>query len=50
MFRAVQSNMEHQDGAIDPKLLVFLMAVRAGLLAICTAIEKFVGIEEKKRG
>jgi len=38
-----------QDNAIDPKLKVFLMAVRAGLLAICAAIEKFIGVDEKKR-
>jgi hypothetical protein len=38
--------MEREEG-IDPKLKIFLMAVRAGLLAICRAIEKFVGIEEK---
>jgi len=41
--------MEQQDNTIDPKLRVFLIAVRAGLLAICAAIEKFIGIEEKKR-
>jgi len=40
--------MEQQD-RIDPKLKALLMAVRAGLLAICKAIEKFIGIEEKKR-
>ena len=40
--------MEQPDSAIDPKLRIFLMAVRAGLLAVCAAIEKFVGIEEKK--
>ena len=39
--------MEAIESVIDPKLRVFLMAVRAGLLAICKAIEKFVGIEEK---
>jgi hypothetical protein len=39
--------MEGQNNTIDPKLRVFLMAVRAGLLAICKAIERFVGIEEK---
>ena len=36
-----------QQNAIDPKLKVFLVAVRAGLLAICAAIERFLGIEEK---
>jgi len=25
------------------------MAVRAGLLAICTAIEKFIGFEKRRR-
>jgi hypothetical protein len=38
-----------QDSAIDPKLKAFLLAVRAGLLAICKAIERFIGIEEKTR-
>lgn len=35
------------DSAIDPKLKVFLMAVRAGLLAICRAIEKYLEFREK---
>jgi len=41
--------MNQEDSAIDPRLRVFLIAVRAGLLAICAAIEKFIGFEEKKR-
>jgi len=41
--------MIEKDSAIDPKLKIFLMAVRAGLLAICAAIEKFIGVDEKKR-
>ena len=39
--------MEQQD-KIDPKLKALLMAVRAGLLAICFAIEDFLGIEKKR--
>lgn len=38
--------MKTNDSTIDPKLKIFLMAVRAGLLAICRAIEKFVGAEK----
>jgi len=38
-----------QDSAIDPKLRVYLMAVRAGLLPICKSIERFIGVENKKR-
>jgi len=34
---------------IDPKLRVFLMAVRAGLLMICKANEKFISVQGKKR-
>lgn len=39
--------MEKQAGAIDPKLRAFLIAVRAGLLAICKAIEKFISSEKE---
>jgi hypothetical protein len=39
--------MEAKDSVIDPKPRMFLMAMRAGLLAICKTIEKFVDIEEK---
>lgn len=31
------------DETIDPKLRAFLTAVRAGLLAVCAAIEKYLG-------
>jgi len=41
---------ERQDNTIDPKLRVFLVAVRAGLLAICKAIEKFTDDETKQAG
>jgi hypothetical protein len=38
-----------KDGVIEPRLEIFLMAARAGLLAICAAIEKFIGFEKRKR-
>jgi hypothetical protein len=41
--------MEAKDSVIDPKLRVFLMAVRAALIGLVGAIEKFIGYEEKKR-
>jgi hypothetical protein len=41
--------MKQEDSAIDPRLKIFLTAVRAGLLAICAAIEKFISVEGKKR-
>ena len=41
--------MKNEDNAIDPKLRVFLMAVRAALLMICKAIEKFISVEDKNR-
>jgi hypothetical protein len=41
--------MEQSDSALDPKLRVFLMAVRAGLLGLVGAIETYLGIKGKKR-
>jgi hypothetical protein len=45
----VTDRMEAKDGVIEPRLKIFLMAARAGLLAICAAIEKFIGFEKRKR-
>jgi len=41
--------MEQQDSAVDPKLRLFLIAVRAGLLTICAAIEKYLAIEKNSK-
>jgi hypothetical protein len=52
MFRDIIGDikkMEVKDGAIEHRLKSFLMAARAGLLAICTAIEKFIGFEKGRQ-
>jgi len=41
--------MQKEEREIDPKQRAFWLAVRAGLLAVCKAIEKYIGIEEKKQ-
>jgi hypothetical protein len=41
--------MKNEDSAIDPKLRIFLMGVRAALLGLVGAIETYLGIKEKKR-
>jgi hypothetical protein len=46
----VTGRMEAKDGVIEHRLKSFLMAARAGLLAICAAIEMFIGFEKRKRG
>jgi hypothetical protein len=41
--------VEVKDGVIEHRLKSFLMAARTGLLAICTAIEKFIGFEKGRQ-
>jgi len=41
--------LEAKDGVIEHRLKSFLMAARTGLLAICTAIEKFIGFEKGRQ-
>jgi hypothetical protein len=41
--------MEVKDGVIEHRLKSFLITARAGLLAICTAIEKFIGFEKGRQ-
>ncbi len=34
--------IEMNNGAIDPRFKIFLVAVRAGLLQVCKAIERYL--------
>ena len=50
MFRDIIGDikkLEAKDGVIEHRLKSLLMAARSGLLAICTAIEKFIGFEKR---
>ncbi|MCI0338890.1 MAG: hypothetical protein L0226_15055 [Acidobacteria bacterium] len=39
---------ETNSNEIDPKLRALLIGVRSGLLAVCSTIEQFLGIEKRR--
>jgi hypothetical protein len=41
--------MQQEGGTIDPKVIACLMLVRSGLLQIVAAIDKYLGVEKKRR-